>query len=243
MAKGVNIRGRSLQRVGFAHGRIEPLRAVVAASTFGLSVALILAGSPARATHSVPSPLWWWDNDNDGIRDVQEGARSFQKVGSSWTLAKENRAYEAAWAWRGSTTWAPSVTSGTQVATIRVDGVPPCGSWEPEDLALTCVRYSLKSDRFGEPYYDIYDADIGFKLDGISWNYGSGQPMGNQHDFRGVLTHELGHGVLLRDLYGSECGPAPTDPHTMCGAVGPGITTYNQRSLTSDDIAAANFVY
>jgi hypothetical protein len=203
----------------------------------------VVVDAPVRATHSVPSPLWWWDNDNDGIRDVEEGQRSFQKVGTGWTLAKENHAYEAAWAWRGSTTWQPTVTSATQVATIRVDGVHPCGSWQPGDLAVTCRLATPKYDRFGERYYDIYDADIGFNLGGISWNYESGQPGPGQFDFRGVLTHELGHAVRLRDLYGSACGADPTDPHTMCGEVPPGITTYNQRSLTSDDIDAANFVY
>lgn len=189
-------------------------------------IALLFTGS-ARATHSVPSPLWWWDNDNDGIRDVEEGQRSFQKIGPGWTQAKQDRAAEAAFAWRAVTTWKPVVTSDAQVATIRVDGVHPCASWEPGDLAATCILRAPKYDRFGERYYDIYDADIGFNLAGISWNYGLRQPGPGQLDFRGVLTHELGHAVLLLDLYGSACGADPTDPHTMCGEVSPGITTFN----------------
>lgn len=206
----------------------------------------VFVGMPTHvaASHSLPSTLEWWDLDNDGIHaEPGEGNRPYQRVGTSWTTAKIDRVTEAASAWRTATSWNPTITTSTQVATMRVDGVAPCGSFQPNDVGLTCLAWTLKQDHFGEYYFDIYDTDIGINLVGNTFHDGSGPPPASKFDLRGVITHELGHGISLDDLYGSDCGPNPTDPYTMCGSGGPGVTTYNQRSLTSDDINAANFVY
>ena len=136
------------------------------------------------------------------------------------------------------------------MASIHVDGTHPCGSWTPGSIAITCLDWSLKTDAFGEPYYDIYDVDVGIDLTpaGRSWNYDSGTPATGEYDFRGILAHEIGHGISLDDEYGS------TNCHinlgsayviTMCGDGGLllGAIGRNLRTLESDDIQSANFVY
>jgi hypothetical protein len=62
------------------------------------------------------------------------------------------------------------------------------------------------------------------------------------------MTYELGHWIRLVDLgptYGLDCNYG-TGIYTMCGELpDPGFDddSWRQRSLTTDDISAANVIY
>lgn len=220
---------------------------------WAVAAALILMAAlahPVAASHSIPATLQWWDLNNDGRRQATEGDRAFQRIGGSWTTDKTNGTSAAAQAWRDFSSWNPTIVTTTTVASVRVDGVHPCGSWSSGSVAITCFGWSLKTDAFGDPYYDIFDVDIGIDLTpaGQSWNYDSGVPTSGEYDFRGVLAHEIGHGISLDDEYGSadcriDLGAAYVI--TMCGSgeLLLGSISQNLRSLESDDIQAANFIY
>lgn len=165
-------------------------------------------------------------------------------MGLQWNGGKESTASIAASEWAVSTSWDPTfTTSAFSVATIRVDGAFPssaCGSgWEPGAVAANCVRATWTGS-----FYDIFDSDIGIDLTpgstGATWEYANVAPSSTEYSLRGVLTHELGHGILLDDEYsGADCDSTPL---TMCGSGGPGSKTWEMRSLQSDDINAANAV-
>jgi hypothetical protein len=111
------------------------------------------------------------------------------------------------------------------------------------------------SGRPGEYYQDISSASTTASTDAnlpspvIRYWYGSGQsPYPGDLDFQGVMSHELGHWILLADLgpsYGSSDCNYGSGIYTMCGELTSDFRneSYAQRSLTSDDISAANVVY
>jgi hypothetical protein len=74
----------------------------------------------------------------------------------------------------------------------------------------------------------------------VNWYYGSGTPGPNEFDFRSNGAHEVGHGLALFHLidFGDNCGQPRA---TMCATLDPGTT--GMRTLTDDDIDAANRVY
>jgi hypothetical protein len=89
-------------------------------------------------------------------------------------------------------------------------------------------------------YYDISDSDIGIHTSAANWETNWAQaPAAGWTSLRGVLTHEIGHGVFLVDL---NC----SSPDTMCGQMSDGSgagSAWEKASLTSDDIWSANYVY
>lgn len=217
------------------------------------SLALLLALSapaPAVAGHSVPNPKIWWDVDDDGIVDLTDGDRWILRVGLQWNASKETSADLAADAWRDNSDFDPSFTTSTfSVATIRVDGQFPnsaCGSgFSDGDVMVTCTRFDIEAT-----FWDIFDSDIGVDLTpgvggGLVWEWANVAPGPGEISFRGVATHEIGHVLLLNDLYGgTDCDATPT---TMCGAANAGVDvgalTWELRTLASDDISSANSVY
>ncbi len=85
-------------------------------------------------------------------------------------------------------------------------------------------------------------------LDSPDWWIGSTLTTdANRIDFQGVMTHELGHWVLLFDLHvadGAPCTQTSTGFYTMCGDVRDlRLDTWRYRSLHADDISSANAVY
>ena len=60
------------------------------------------------------------------------------------------------------------------------------------------------------------------------------------------MTHELGHWVYLKDVFGSDCNFG-TGMYTMCGAPQDITTidddTWRLRGLTTHDITATNLGY
>lgn len=143
--------------------------------------------------------------------------------------------------WRNNTQWDPTnANGGPGLASIRVDGVRPCGAWAADEIAISCKVWIVRFDGTNIDFYDIEDVDVGIHLT-LTWNYGADVPAAGSMDFRGIATHEIGHGIRLVDLH--SCA-AP--PFTMCGDVpvpGQGDYTFQLRSIESDDISGANLVY
>lgn len=218
------------------------LRLVERLSWTFMMMSMVLSSLMAPAAvmaNSVPSPRQFWDINNDGTAGIDDASRAYQRVGGSWDSVKITSVTTAAATWRNGTDWNPTVgTSSGLVATLRVDGSMPgygaCGYNWSGAVAGNCVLASNRGT-----YYDIYESQIGINL-AYSWNYGSMVPVGSQQDFRGVMTHELGHGVLLRDLESFECGSPVA---TMCGYTSMAQNGYLMRTLESDDVTSANSVY
>ena len=77
-----------------------------------------------------------------------------------------------------------------------------------------------------------------------NWSWDFGTTSNSNLSYRGVTTHEIGHGVTLRDLgpsYGINC-LSGSSVETMCGEISASDTWY-QYSLTNDDITSANVTY
>jgi hypothetical protein len=76
----------------------------------------------------------------------------------------------------------------------------------------------------------IYECDIVFNTNGIAWGDGSGGSM----DIQTIATHELGHWLSLRDLYGAD------SDKIMFGFGAPGVV---KRSLNAGDLAGIQWIY
>jgi hypothetical protein len=99
-------------------------------------------------------------------------------------------------------------------------------------IGATCKRGTPISEGGTISFYDIFDMDIGINSEDHNWNWGSGNPGFNQKDFRGILTHELGHTARLLDVYFPNCGNPII---TMCGE-GSLSDTKQLRTLETHDI-------
>ncbi len=168
------------------------------------------------------------------------------RAAGNWTLEKITDVTTATGEWSGRTRFDPFI-AGSGPASIRVDGVfpPQCsGGWQAGDIAVNCVHATARKDGQIIDFMDIWESHISIDLSpgnpGEGWNYGPDNPAGNEYDLRGVITHELGHAVLLIDLWPCAAGDAV---ETMCGGAAPGLFTVNLRTLTTDDINGANLVY
>lgn len=217
------------------------IKALVAGALLGLIVV-----SPAYATHSIPAPRWWWDLNDNRNPDPNDHIIGYQRVGGNWDLEKITDFQWAAAVWSSGTRWDPFSASdhgGTMRASFGVDGAQLwCGNWVSVEYAATCTRKIARKDGTIVDFYDIYDTDTGTNTAAYNWNYGSDSPADTptyvEIDFRGTAVHEIGHGIFLDDV--SSClSPVVT----MCGNVAPGLPTKDLRTLTTDDINAANSVY
>lgn len=133
---------------------------------------------------------------------------------------------------------------------VWISGYDPANQfvYDPDVTILAYNRYVVTRRTLpntGQPYDDISDWDVAFNTTAPghpTFTYSaSGSSDPNIYDFQGTLTHELGHGIFLEDLYGADCYSGATI-HTMCGDVN-GVESTQQRSLTSDDVAGANYTY
>lgn len=201
--------------------------------------------APVAASHSLPSPPTFWDQDFNGQADEPN---PYRFGGSQWSDKRENRAREAMKAWRDETDFRARIdVDALNAEYIYIDGrVPECDSGWGSGLARTCVYTSIWSD-----HKRIHGANIYFNTNEYDWHYSlDGTPVQGDWDFRGILTHELGHSVRLRDLSpgeydGSyaECDPGALDVETMCGAILHFSDSFRRRSLELDDRIGANSVY
>ncbi len=213
-------------------------------ATLSALLVTTLATQVASAGHGANIPPRWWDLDNDGLGEASDSRISFRPSGGSWTTAKGNRLSEALAEWRNDTDFNPFRDDAGASNVVFVDGRNPCsGTWAvdyPNSYAVNCVVYVNRNPGTPIYYQDIGDSDIYFNMDPKwNWNYSTG---GGGSSFVGVLTHELGHAVALKDLYGSACPVSGESLYTMCGTISQGDTVWLQ-TLTSDDINSANPIY
>jgi len=114
------------------------------------------------------------------------------------------------------TAWASllGTTAGRQIRLHRVwaefgsNGILG-GSYSPTNGdGTTGWTYGEHIWRDGANYdgrWDGFDTFIQYDITaaGFSWNFGAGSPLGNQIDFRSVVTHEIGHSIGFYDSYDS----------------------------------------
>jgi len=217
----------------------------------------LLAVQQAAATHSLPATPSYIDADNDGHPDAATILRTAGN-NSLWTSAREDRVTHAASQWRAYSQFDPSVNLTAAPADcydswtchgVWIDGQVP-DPFEPTDLAINFRKLILReTGPLGNEtvYWDIEDWDIFFNTSipgHPQWTYALNHPGdSNVFDFQGVLTHELGHSIHLKDLSGGqECNFGP-GMYTMCGSVNGYPDSYRMRTITNDDISGANFVY
>jgi len=110
-----------------------------------------------------------------------------------------------------------------------LNGVYAKGGFTSNALAVCWYWYDPST---GPAYYKILEFDIIFNT-GFQWS-ASGQA--DRYDIQNVGTHEAGHTLSLKDLY----GPADSE-ETMYGYSGLGET--KSRTLNSGDIEGIRFLY
>ena len=86
----------------------------------------------------------------------------------------------------------------------------------------------------GDEYYRVVEQYISFNPY-TTFYYGTGTLPSGSVDFWGLATHELGHSVVLRDIRDCE-----STIYTMCSGLSTRSLSDDWRTLTSDDVAAAN---
>ena len=223
-----------------------------------LLVAALLLPSPVAASHSYPQPYpVYWDVGNDGTPDASVGVDA---DGGGWTQAKLDRLTAATNEWAAATSFEPfRVVTGANK--FFVDGTQDTSycSYPAQDeyLGATCVHKSARTlpGQPGETYFDISQTHTTMSTNPPSnwvWWYGSSHSGSESSiDFQGVVMHELGHWLFLRDVYNDGTTPPGcnfgTGMYTMCGQPQNGTTadddTWRLRGLTTDDVSAANLLY
>lgn len=196
--------------------------------------------------------MHFYDANDNGVPGPDP---DFDHEGPYWSSSHINRLNEATGEWSTDTDWDPGVADTSQ--NIFVDGrLPPswCASlvsWIINGgtiLAITCNRLSERSNSTYGQYWRIYDSDIYFNMEvseSPDWWVGSSLPPDqSRYDFRGILTHELGHSAGLEDLYSSTaCTYTSADFWTMCGVFSDRNDSYWARSLATDDKQGGNYGY
>jgi len=231
-------------------GGRSKLRAVV-----GLSVIFVMVTAPAEmaANHSVPSPRYFWDPNNDGIAGPEP---QVTPAGGYWESLRLARLDAALAEWSTDTQFDPSrASSGFQNAYVdgRAGPCLPNGTFnQPQGTVLAVVCRQQSPVYFGDDIirYKLTDLDVYFNMenaDSPDWWIGSGGTSDpGRLDFQGVMTHELGHWIRLFDLTDTtSCTRTSLDMMTMCGVVRSDgrLDTWRYRSLHADDISSANVVY
>lgn len=195
---------------------------------------------------SVPSPLLFWDWNNDGVPDPSVPV---VHKGGGWTALALDRFNAAIDEWSTDTQFEPyGVASGSYW--VYRDGTAPSGGFDEQDVMVTFVQALWRTDHYDIWMIDTYaqtDADLPSTMERF-WYGAAHSASSTDVDFQGVLAHEIGHWVLLVDLgpleYGSSCNYG-TNMYTMCGELTSNYDdeSWRMRSLTAQDIASANTVY
>lgn len=242
----------------------RPLAVVVAA----ISALALLGPVPAavRAYHPPFTVRQFFDNDFDGVPD---SSIPFYRYGT-WTDEKQTQLNQAASEWESRSRFDPVIAGWWYQAPQGSDNFvyqnyvpdPWCGPLPPGARAVNCTQRD-----YNPTFVRIYDSDIYIANDSrypYNWSYSS-TPTYIGNDFRGALTHELGHAVRIQDLCNlrdcQDLNPNE-DPerwcrfesaylHTMCSpdSLTSGADLYPEyvmvwyRTLTASDIRDANYQY
>lgn len=229
------------------HSRLKGVVVLLTLTTLMGVPAVALAG------HSVPSPKWFWDPNNDGVAGPEP---LVTPAGGYWESVRLARLDAALAEWSTDTQFDPGrTTGGSQNAYVdgRVGPCTPGGSFNQPGgkiiLAQVCRSWAPIMVGDDVVRYRITDLDVYFNMenpDSPNWWIGSTLTTDpGRLDFQGVMTHELGHWVRLVDLGDStSCTRTSDDFITMCGSVVDGrLDTWRYRSLHADDVSSANIVY
>lgn len=220
----------------------------LAVTGISIVVALLSSASGALAAHSVPSPHEFMDFNNNGVADASDSIVPWNKRGSGWTTGATSRVTEALASWSASTDFNPFLTSTPDVHDFWLDGSEPANvtgdscpsnkdTWvEIGRFTIFAVNCRYRDVHPG--YVRITNSDIFLNSDNIPMYWGTSN--NGTPNARGILTHEIGHAVYLKDIPLLSCGS--TTIYTMCGSWFD-EDTYDAYSLTTDDVNAANLVY
>ncbi len=208
---------------------------------------IVFPQAATASANSVPNPKWFWDLGNNGTPDANVAV---SPDGAGWTSAALGRLEDAIAEWSSKTSFQPYYASSGYYHVYRDGTAPPARGFFPDDVMVTSTWADFRGT-----YWDIYrshtyaktDLDLPYPMNRF-WDGSSHSGLSTDVDFQGVLTHELGHWVLLDDLgpsYGTDCNYG-AGMYTMCGELrDPGFDddSWRQRTLTTNDIDSANAVY
>jgi len=128
-------------------------------------------------------------------------------------------------------------TGTTSAHSLSVDGTNAMFWHETSDLpeggGYIAVNRSWFTWNGSAGWWYVFDSDILFNGYDYTWS-DSGQA--GKFDVANIATHELGHTLMLLDLYGGADAQK-----TMYGYASPGET--KKRSLHSDDIAGIRYLF
>lgn len=201
----------------------------------------------------------YWDNANDGFPN---SVQTFYAYGSHWPDLAITRLSEAGLEWSNDTQGNPKVVKWTSAVTTTNRRVYLADSGHPNqpcavslnDYGTACVvsHYYAAGAFPGAPeHFRILTAEITINArDYTSW-IGSGFPPDTSYvDFKGVATHELGHGMGLYDLSAESVPPCryPTNAdwdsyYSMCTSAATRNATYYKRTVEPDDVDAMYDIY
>lgn len=220
------------------------LRHIIAALGMAYLVGFAAAAPrDALASHSIPSPRWWWDHNDNFVVDSTDGEPGYKKSGTGWGPDAQGNDFgarfnEAIAVWKNNTDFDPKVVT-TGVNDAWVDGRYIGGGPWPDGVFAQMERFAHNRGTF----FDLYEQNLYVNTVDFLWWRQPGAPSASCSSWcfsaRGLFVHELGHGVRLVDLSGANCPPGPT----MCVSVSNPVDMDKYFSLATDDINGANAVY
>jgi len=231
------------------------------------TILVVALPSPVAANHQnflVPEtggahvPLFW-DANNNAQPDT--GPINWYAKGTGWTSLAQQRFDAAGNEWDGDTRfnidtfmWTSGTTNDRLVWRGNSDSSCPV---DPTSLATAANLISYQPIYIGGQlrYYKLLTSCISFNESRYDFYFGSGFATGYFH-WQGVLTHEMGHSVLLEHPYVSEGDPpcdygsgdvdalpslCPNDPALPLATQH--LVSYWRRTLEPIDIHNADWVY
>lgn len=219
----------------------RPIVAIVRATLLGVLIGLVSAQT-VFAQNLLPTPRTWWDLNGNRLADASDSIIGYGSQGPGWTAEKHADVVSVMAAWSTNTDWNPFDASGggTIRGNIRVDNtVGWCfNNWTTSIVGYTCLHTTPIMEGGVISFLQINDALVGINTQQYFWNFGADDPAFNEYDFRGVLTHEIGHNARL--IHPVACANPPL---TMCAGGPVGSFTKQLRTLETNDVTEVNKVY
>ncbi|MDZ4178838.1 MAG: cell wall-binding repeat-containing protein [Coriobacteriia bacterium] len=157
------------------------------------------------------------------------------KIDSSVSSSRQNLIRNGALAWNGIANVGLSYTGTVSSASVRSGNGTNEVWWGDtgSDTALAIAKMWFTSDRNGDGFSDLTEADVIFSSSETAWGDGGA----NTYDIQSVASHEFGHWLSLRDLYGAADAQANK---VMYGRIMRGT---QRRTLAADDRAGLRAVF